>query len=157
LKKLFCILILLAITLSFGCKKRYPDGPLISFRSPYKRIVGEWQIVSFTSDGVDSLQSCIDSCGSNMNIQISDPNNFWYNIVFTKGFLVYWNFSDNETIMNVNFSPDSTISSSFHYTGIGPLGGGKISEWKILKLEMKALEISTTYNGKSYLMSFKKE
>ena len=70
MKKLLCISIVLAIAFPFGCDT-YPDGPLISFRFVQKRLEGTWQIVGFTSNGVDSLQNFNDSCGGNMQIEFS--------------------------------------------------------------------------------------
>jgi hypothetical protein len=145
MKKLSFILLLLAITCTFGCK-RYPDGPLISFRSPEKRIEGTWQIVGFTSNGVDSIQYCIDSCGSNMTIQIPDPPDYWNYLWFNNRFGADWKFSDNKKILNVYFS--STPSGAY-YTGAGPISLGSGSQWKILKLEMKKMNLPAASSGVS--------
>jgi hypothetical protein len=150
MKKTFCILILLAIVLSFGCD-RYPDGPLISFHSPETRIEGTWQIVSFTSDGVDSLQNLIDNCGNNMSIQIQEGA-AWYNLWFPNGSSAIWAFYDNKKMMQVNFH-----SGTNYIPGEGPFKSGYIyEEWRILELTMINFKMSTTYNGRYYLISFNK-
>jgi hypothetical protein len=152
LKKLSFLLIILAITCTFGCE-RYPDGPLISLRSVDTRIAGGWQMVSFTSNGVDSLQSIIDSTLYTLSIPEIDPKN--HSNVLQIAILGNWTFSDNKTIMNVNFPTANYYP--FHVPAVGPFKLGYLNEkWKILKLEMMKLEISTVYNGRNYLMSFKK-
>ncbi|MGD0712389.1 MAG: hypothetical protein ABR968_14535 [Bacteroidales bacterium] len=163
MKKFFCIVILLAIALSFGCD-RYPDGPLISFRSVQKRLEGNWQVVGYTSDGVDSLQNYNDSCGGYMKMDFPPDWNY-VDISFVsdankpfKGNDAEFCFSDHYTIMNL-------IIHKTLFKSLGPIGGNTsdgtycnaYESWKILKLEKKALKISTTYNGRSYLISFKKE
>ena len=68
----------------------------------------------------------------------------------------YFSFSNNKKIMYVQFS-------SIYFPGtdiIGPLGSGKQSKWKILKLTKDVYEgdfkISTDYNSRNYIISFKK-
>jgi len=72
MKKYIIISIVLTTVLS-GC--RYKEGPLISFRSVYKRLQGYWQIIEFTSNGVDSLKYYNDSCGSVALITDIDGSN----------------------------------------------------------------------------------
>jgi len=151
MKKIILILIILASVMD-GC--RYDDGPLISFRSVEKRIEGTWKVIGFTSDSVDSLQYYNDSCGSAMRIYNVYDNTYDY-INFDSGIKKFggeFTFADNKKIMNVWFAVPIPP-----FKGIGPLGGGKSSDWKILKLEMKELKISTDFNGRNYIISFKKE
>jgi hypothetical protein len=155
LRKLY-IFILLSIAFLYGCK-RYPDGPLISFRSVEGRLEGNWQIAGFTSNGVDSLQYCIDSCGNSMNINMQQANGSYNFLTFSRGFEADWTFSDNKRIMNVSFFPDSVYTASFSGVGFVPIKEGCNIQWKIVKLELKELEITTTSNGCNYVMSFMKE
>lgn len=53
MKKL-TIILCLSLALVFGCKK-YPEGPKITFRSPEKRLEGNWKVKSFYKDGEDYL------------------------------------------------------------------------------------------------------
>ncbi len=156
MKKIILFILLLILAIPFAC--RYKEGPLISFRSVQKRLEGTWQIVGFTSNGVDSLQNFNDSCGGNM--QISFPPDWdLVNIYFVadsnkpfKGNEGSFYFSDHFKIMNVGLNETS-------FKSLGPIDGsgiGSFETWKILKLEMKKFEISTTYNGRNYLISFKK-
>jgi len=153
MKKIFYIIILLVISLSFACKK-YSEGPLISLRSVDKRIIAEWQVIGFTSDGVDSLQYYNDSCGSIMWIYKDYHDATYYRINFEGdniGFGGTFNFSDNKKVMNIYL-----VDIGITYWGVGPIGSDKKSEWKILKLTMDELKTSIDYNSKNYLISFKR-
>jgi hypothetical protein len=44
---LVCVLLLGAVS----CKKKYPDGPLLSFTSKFKRVVGTWQLSAAVING----------------------------------------------------------------------------------------------------------
>ncbi len=62
-------------------------------------------------------------------------------------------FSDHFKIMNVGLNETS-------FKSLGPIDGsgiGSFETWKILKLEMKKLKISTNFNGRNYIISFNKE
>ncbi len=123
MKKLSCILILLAIAFVPAC--RYKDGPVISFRSIQKRLEGTWQVVGFTSNGVDSLQNFNDSCGGNMQIKFP-PDWDFINIYFVaddnkpfKGNGGEFDFSDHYTIMNLDIHKTP-------FKSLGPIGGNTI-------------------------------
>jgi hypothetical protein len=153
MKKLLIIFCFLTIIIS-GC--RYKEGPLISFRSVERRLNGTWQVIGLTSDGIDSLQYYNDSCGSKMNLEFYYPDGspiYDTRIGFDgdkKGFGGGISLSDNKKVMNVSMNNGAT-----NYWRLGPIGNGK-SNWKILKLTMKELKISTDYNGRNYRISFKK-
>ena len=53
LRKRVFIAIVLAVIFIVSCKK-YPDGPLISFRSKEYRITWQWSVVYFSINGYDS-------------------------------------------------------------------------------------------------------
>ncbi len=152
MKKLYCILILLVITLLYGCE-RYPDGPLFDFHKVETRLSGTWIIVGYTSNGVDSLQNFNDSCGCDMRIDFPQD---WYdvNISFVVGgypkFTGQFFFSNHKEIMNMMLNGSS-------YKSLGSIGEGGYSKWKILKLTMTDLKISTDFNNRNYLISFKKQ
>ncbi len=161
MKKLLIIIIVFATVFS-GC--RYKEGPLISFSSVEKRLEGTWQIVGLTSDGIDSLQYYNDSCGSIMTLgfRYSDGSPMSnYMIAFDKGkkrLGGYFTFNNNRKNMNVYF-PSLTISNNQaqDFVVIGPIGTGKRSEWRILKLTKNDFKISTKVSSKTYIISFKKE
>jgi hypothetical protein len=145
------ILISLFLILIFFTTCRYKEGPLISFRSVEGRLKGTWQVVEFTSDGVDSLQNFKDSCGSKMRIWKKYFDEPLSKISFENGnyLKIGGSFSllDNKKLIRVGFGNTQHII-------IGPIGG--ISNWKILKLTFQEFKISTDFNGRNYNISFKK-
>jgi hypothetical protein len=151
MKKLLIILIALVTILS-GC--RYKEGPLISFRSVEKRICGIWQVVEFTSDGVDSLQYYNDSCGSVMQVfwdnSSADRRGTFHFTSVKKNFDAHFHFDGG------HFSTEIDVDFGIGKRILGPIGNGA-SLWKILKLEYKKMKISTSFNGRNYIISFKKE
>ncbi len=153
MKKLF--LILFVITIFFpSCQKEYPEGPMISFRSVYKRINGEWKVVEFTSNGADSLKNFKDSCSSGVHVENVDngmsTSDKRYHMFFyfgkTNEFSTLLKFYNNEKNIYVDFGENG-------HTVLGPIGKGR-SNWQILKLTMKEFKISTTYNGLNYIIKF---
>ena len=151
MKKFIIISIVLTIVLS-GC--RYKEGPMISLRSAYKRIEGYWQIIEFTSNGVDSLKYYNDSCGALAFIGnfVDGTSDKRYKIVFNymqpNAIASNIKFNDKKDIMFIDF-----LTNQKHI--IGPIGYGK-SEWKILKLTNKQLKTSIYFNNLNYIILFKK-
>jgi len=151
MKKLLVLLIVLTTILS-GC--RYKEGPMISFRSIYKRLQGYWEIVEFKSNGIDSVKYYNDSCGSKVLITDTDGNTsdeefyIFFNYLKPNTFASAIKFNDKKDIMFIDF-----LTNQKHI--IGPIGYGK-SEWEILKLTNKELKISTNYNNLNYIILFKK-
>jgi len=148
--KKFAIIILTILVIPLAC--RYKEGPEISFRSVKKRLEGTWQITSYTSNGVDSLKIINDSCGCDMVIDFPQD---WYNInvYFIAGGQQkaggQFQLLDHKKIMYMMLNGTT-------FKSLGPIGGGGHQNWEILKLEIKELKISTTFNGRNYLISFNK-
>jgi len=160
MKKLFCVLILFVFLLPLAC--RYKDGPAINFHSVKNRLGGRWQVTGFTSDGVDSLQYYNDSCGCKMRIGfLSDENNIYFEECPPNKYKYlgegggYFYFVDNKKKMNLFLVGKSP------FKGLGPIAYGGSSgyncEWEILKLTKDELKISSDFNGRNYIISFKKE
>ena len=55
------LLFLFMLSCFISCKKRYPDGPLISLRRPVNRIYGYYHPTKYTVNGADSLSLLNDS------------------------------------------------------------------------------------------------
>ena len=160
--KQLIICLIIVITIISGC--RYKENPLFTSGSVKTRLQGTWQVVGFTSDGVDSLQYYNDSCGAKMKINFYDnhgselePPQICF-IYGKKEFYGSFYFSDNKKIMNV------LIDGGSLSWNLGPIGnaqsnweiGNVQSNWKILKLIKGDFKISTDYNGRNYIISFKK-
>ena len=150
MKKLLIIQIVILTVIS-GC--RYKENPLFPEGGTVRnRLQGTWEVVGFTSDGVDSLQYYKDSCGAKMKINfynsdgsklVSPTIGFFYGKQSPFGGEFF--FSNNNKIMYLN-GPKINI--------IGPIfNQGK---WVILKLTKKEFKITTEYNNINYILSFKK-
>lgn len=150
--KKFLIISIVLTTIFSGC--RYKEGPMISFRSVYKRLQGYWEIVEFKSNGIDSVKYYNDSCGSKVLITDTDGNTSdeEFYIIFNyrqpNEFGSAMKFDDNKSIVYIDFG-------NWRPTILGPIGKGK-SDWKILKLTMKEFKISTTFYNLNYSILFKK-
>jgi hypothetical protein len=141
-------LILIFLTTFFFTGCRYKEGPIISFRSVEKRLIGTWQITELTSDGIDSLKYYNDSCGAKMKI---------------------WKESYDESVSKILLDGKKKLSGtcffdkkkqnltvSLHPTYIiGPLNN-LISYWVIQKLTFRDFKVKTNVYGKDYIISFKK-
>ena len=84
------LLTLIVALLFTSCKKRFPDGPLISFRSKLERIQGVWNLSAYLVNGVDSTRYY---------------NNYFGNqCIFDFGLLP----EDDAATLNINWGVDST-------------------------------------------------
>jgi hypothetical protein len=77
MKKLLVLLFLTTLLLT-SCKKKFPDGPLISFRSIYTRIDGKWESENYIVNGIDSTDFLNNKLGAKCQLNIlggegSDP------------------------------------------------------------------------------------
>ena len=152
MKKLLALLIVSTTILS-GC--RYKEGPMISFRTVYTRLIGVWQVTEYTSNGVDSLQYYNDSCGANLYISNFQDYNNRLNMLFyqhsKKDFHSIIIISDNRKELYVS----SFIDNNNNYFN-GPFSPNTESNWNILKLTNKELKVTVDINNKNYRMSLKK-
>jgi hypothetical protein len=149
------ILILIAITfITAGCKK-YPDGPLISFRSAKERFfAGTKTLTKYTVNGVDSLSRYQDSlCTTFYFYYDSDRGNNYCSMqgIRKDGLMSTlfwtWAFEDKNKVLQVTLS-----GGNYPGMSTGPFGDNICPEWQILKLKADDIIMTTTYNGKVYLI-----
>ena len=95
------------LVISFGCKK-YEDGPGLSLRTKKARATAEWIVKTWTSNGVDVLNSKYDgdfTCIDGVKVDYS------YGYTTTR---LTWNFKENGDISSediwVDKSPDYDLS-----------------------------------------------
>ena len=150
MKKLILILIVLA-AITEGCKK-YPDGPLISFRSAEKRLYGLYDLTIYTVNGVDSLNLYNDSLGGyidffyndvdDVNVcQISrDRKDGIYTSLYWK-----WQLINKNKTLTIIYSKGSDS-----FIGTGPFGEDKLPQWEILRLTDTEVNMKTNFNSKGY-------
>jgi len=151
------VLILLIIT---SCKK-YPDGPLISFRKPMNRLMGKWKVEYVGINNNDATQLYFDSCGcdfyfdvkehSPTNVVMINCNNYYSNYGTYK-------FNSNK-IINI-FIDSRRYSDSLwnynYYPIFGPFKVTTSSDWDVRKLSNTKLWMENNYNGKIYLFKMEK-
>ena len=143
MKKTIYILILLTITFSFGCKKRFPDGPCISFRSVKERIHGTWKVNKYYINGADSTAEF----NAKIGCEIEFTNNYLFNndkrfcyFYFNncnngKTLSGFWYFFQGEkSIIFLKPNEDTTF-----ITTPGPFGQVDQEGWHILRLTEKEL------------------
>jgi hypothetical protein len=155
MKKPLFLLILLTIAFSFSCKKRFPDGPLISFRTVKHRILGNWKVNKYTINGVDSTAEFIQKCGC--ELQFSEgyvvPGAYNGPCIFNlincnngKTLSGEWYFPDDtyegrQKLMFLYFQ-DTTLSSAF-----GTFFQAFYGTWHILRLTEKEFNFEVSGSG----------
>jgi hypothetical protein len=153
MKKL--ILLLIVITaLTVSCKK-YPDGPLISFRTAKGRLYGFHTLTKYTVNGVDSLSRYQDSLCTTFNFNHHDDDGKDYCSMagsrkdgWESTLSWTWVLEDKNKDLLVTLSggnPHGRMCT-------GPFGDNICPAWQILKLYWNDIIMQTTYNGKVYLI-----
>jgi hypothetical protein len=153
MKKIFYFIFLISI--AFACKK-YPDGPLMSFRSFEKRLQGNWKVTELYSDDIDSLKYYNDSCSATMKIfkPYHDEGDY---IAFygKKEFHGRCGFIRNDKHKTLSVSLTNADLNHTEWC-LGPIGDSRSSHWEILRLSNDEFKISTDFNGHHYQISFEK-
>lgn len=158
MKKLILILIVITALIA-GCKK-YPDGPLISFRTAKGRLYGYHTLTKYTVNGVDSLSRYQDSLCTNFHFYYNeDDGNNYCSMAGRNSFDNYisefywiWELEDNNKVLKVTTVGENPP----RYGGTGPFKNNVLPEWKILKLKASDIIMTTTYNGNEYLIELTK-
>lgn len=135
-KKIYWIAVILSFILLTTCKK-YENGPLISLKSPEKRLLGKWEIEEVKKDG--SIVTDFDSLEIDYyHFEIVDGYSAQYdaNVLgrvgnnITNSGLILWGFRENET--ELNFSNTDLGTPSYLYPL--PTMIANSERWKIKKL-----------------------
>jgi hypothetical protein len=154
--KRLIIISMVFVGLFFGCKK-YEDGPLISLRSPTKRLYGNYTLKTYTVNGFDSLSLYNDSLSLSFSFFYDDVD--YKNLCCIVGRRKDGNYS--ELYWSWRLINGNEVLQIYRSVGIivgtGPFGTDKFPEWKILLLTNKKVKMKTTYNEKEYLIELKQE
>ena len=136
-----------------SCKK-YEDGPLISFRTPERRLQGRYHAGVFTINGQDALQLWNDSICSNY-FELRYDQGMGKRIVrldsYKKGISGLYFLSEHNSLIALQI-----LGVSSGYKGYTPFNVNDISVWKIIKLSNKRLHISSNINGTEYYLELEK-
>ncbi len=150
-KRLILALLIVITAITVGCKK-YPDGPLISFRTAKHRLLGTYNLTKYTVNGVDSLSMFNDSIPLTLRL--------WYDPVddVYRGFATWYIGKGNYTVINSYWKLiDKNKEISFSY--VYGYNGNVLYNitWTILRLTNKETEWTVTNNGKEYFMALEKQ
>ena len=120
IKTIAIVAVFATLSLS-ACKKRYPEGPAISFRSPMHRLIGEWHITGFYINGnnaTDSLNKIdfIAFISAKANYRASGDANNKYSIYFKSSpDSTSWNQSFSFSNHNKELNMDSYFGNYYSY------------------------------------------
>jgi hypothetical protein len=159
-RKIFTLIIFAGL---FSNCKKYEDGPLISLRSPIKRIYGTYSLYKYEVNGTDSLSLFKDSLFNVLKFFYDENTNTdgcTINGVRIDGktsCLVWtWKLEKNNTTLRVVYSSCLTgLGITSWPSGTGPFSDKVKPEWKILRLTNSELKMNTNYNGKEYLIDLR--
>jgi hypothetical protein len=156
------------IILSLACKKQFPDGPLISFRSKAKRIEGTWKLDKFYINSVDSTIEYNTMLGCEIEFILIDiiQGNAEGNVILKncnngKDYYGIWQY--RTWGFCTTFKKDTTFTN-----GIGPFGSERsVGPWTVLRLTNKEFNLKTYDpgyglwgshpNGTPYVINLKKQ
>jgi hypothetical protein len=162
----FCLI----ICLFYSCKKRYEEGPLISFQSPCKRIGNRWELEYLFIGGVDSTlyMNGVSDSGysfSAFNIPSKDGS---YNPCGHNDLTVEFNYRGNPSESLIGSlkigDKEKTIKlrvrdiNQLKQRGIRPIGpffNEDNPEFKIKRLTKKELWLDIMYKGNYCWAHFK--
>ena len=158
MKKYLVPLFLLVITIS-SCSKKYPEGPVVTFRSPSARIVGVWNFESYLVDGVDSSQ-LLNYCLTKELIVNGEyhpnPNSFFFkfldpvdsSLLFTNS--GKWSFKNDYQTITLNVTKGKNSIPLY-----GPFNAGT-TDFDIQKLSYHQFWFNASNNGVLYEFRFTK-
>lgn len=135
-KKYSILFSLLAIGIG-GCKK-YPEGPMISFRTKEQRIIGTWNIEKYLIDQVDSTYLKYPSCTIDFTANGHQVSAHLVSIDCDSSG-GYWSLEDRKT--QLTFS---------HFTKLTPIYLQSNMKWKIMKLKYEEVHLQANFNSKQY-------
>ncbi len=140
MKKTILIILVLAAVVG-GCDKT---------KRTYNKIYGEYTLISYTVNGIDSLSQYSDSLGSNFNFYRDPKETMNVCEIYGKrkdgketGFCWYWALNDNNKTLR------QMLPFGWDY-GIGVFQFDVNTDWEILELKKNNLKLKTTYNNKEY-------
>lgn len=160
----------MAFAVLASCKRKYEEGPLISFTSKCKRLERTWTLSYIYIDGIDSTEAVYKALGIIDNkfrakfIEPSDGTCFNYAPIDVRvnitGSIYYshlpgsYKLSENGKYLIMNIIRTSDIVN-LKYKEVGPFFTDDYVEYRIKRLTKSELWLELTYNGKYIWIHFK--
>jgi hypothetical protein len=117
----------------------------------YEKIFGDYTLVAYTVDGVDSLSSYKDSLGTNHRFYHDerDKSEGWEisgkrNDGKEKILIFVWELNKNNELEIILANEFGSVPGPFGINGTGA--------WQILNLTKKELQMKIAYSGKDYII-----
>lgn len=132
-----------------GCVK-YEEGPAMSVLSVEKKLYGDYLLVTYTINGIDSIQRMQDRFGLNFHFYYNEDNSA--NDIRIDGNTATSNFISRYSIIN-HYKDIRVDYGSIIFTGYGNTNNDNI-EFSILKLAKNDVRLTTTYEGNTYYFEF---
>ena len=148
MKKIIFIILILTVIIT-ACKKRFEDGPLISFRSVKSRIEGTWKVDKFYINDVDSTYDFNKKLGCEIEFsnKVSKYNSVCYEIYLkncnnNKVLLGSWEWCEDDCFSTAFFKDTSFLNN------LGAFGSEREEScWEILKLTNKEFNLYESHGG----------
>jgi hypothetical protein len=147
MKKNIIWILLILLVIPLACKKRFEDGPLISFRSVKARIEGTWKVDKFYINDADSTADFNNRLGCEIEFSkdVYNGDNYYIYLKNCNNNRIYIGFWDNPRggEFGTTFLKDSTFTN-----GIGPIGSDRSQgTWTILRLTNKEFNLYDPCGG----------
>lgn len=137
MKKIFLIILSLAIVIFSGCEKQ-----------KLHKIYGDYILITYEVNGIDSLPSYRDSLSTHYSFFYDDVA--YKNVCYIIGDVsdgsyseLYWSWKFADGYKNIE------IYKSVGDIGVGPFGKDKFPIWEI-KLGINHIEMKTNFNDKEH-------
>jgi hypothetical protein len=147
---------LLMLVLFFNCKKTFEDGPLISLRSPLKRILGSWEVSKISENGQDvTTQYKTDSLYALVHFYTNEGNGFHF--ILQQEYVGA--FEIDENMLVISHAKSINYNGSYFPLYFPPfvLNSDTISTWEIKTLKFKELLIEGSIDNNKYKIALHKK
>lgn len=155
------ILVVLSVVIAFSSCGKYDEGPVISLRSPEKRLIGLWEFSSVLIDGTEYISGYTND-STDLKISVSGTREEMFIILVEDNrgsaqlgsSLIYMN--DNNTEMTFDLSPSPLyIDITQYFFALIPALEER-NTWLIKRLSSNELWITADYHDQTYELHLKK-
>jgi len=160
MKSIFQKMSLLLIAISFFACSKYEEGPLISLKSPEKRLLGLWEITELMANDTNLVSAYRDSLVY-VKFSIIQFDNMFINIVREGGSGAQMSSSVLELVDNKKKMKFGLTRLAFYeqytaplYELIPPLEFE--NQWTIVRLHKREFIISLSNEGVEYKLTFER-